>query len=361
MFFSRCPPGSREDNGACYVEAQAVAPPRVIVMCPPGSIRIGDQCQIIVDPITVPQISIRCTPPMYLEGNSCVYQVPAPVTPPVIIRCPPQSTFENNNCVFDIRAPELPRLIVRCPYGWTPEGNNCVYNVVADTPKAILPERIEKPDCCNDGSPSATTINNNNTVHAPVNVTSHNVNNIALYPGGCSKGETEYTVIRNGVTEKLPCSNQAATRPVPVDQCCTVMTPRLCTNTRGSWECGHNQYRRCGEFCNEDHVYLQPVRSTYRRNTLVMPPVSPSIQINRRRGGRVNCYGCLNGAYNCSPECFVSKLLIIVVVFKLILSYYRNMTVEVVLVLSSTKMSFVKTMEVKVVPQQTDISPKNNI
>lgn len=296
----RCPPNSRYENGVCYVEPSSIPTPNVVINCVSPSRLEGNRCVVDVGSVSVPSVIIRCPPDSYLQNGACVYQVPKPSQPTnIVIRCPPNSYMEGSDCIMNIPKPILPNVIVRCPAGADLEDNICVFNIVGTAPR--LTERITGSDC--EGSSGGVLIHNNNTVHAPVNITSNNVNSISVNAGDCSEGQNEYTVVRNGVTEKVPCQSQSSS-------CCNVLTPRVCTNTRGNWECGHRQYRRCGDFCKEDVVMLKPIRSTYRRNMLVMPPPGAEVNIPRRRGGRVNCYGCLNGGYNCSPECYVSIIFI---------------------------------------------------
>jgi hypothetical protein len=146
-------------------------------------------------------------------------------------------------------------------------------------PERII-ERVEMP-------PINNIINNNNTVHAPTNITTSNVNTIHISMGsnGCKKGTKTVSTGEgaNSVVnveciedEKEESENVETETVEPKENCCTIIGPRQCRRQDGEWQCFHRKHHRCGDFCTKDTIYLRPRRPTYRQQTLVMPPYQPA-------------------------------------------------------------------------------------
>ncbi|XP_031638793.1 uncharacterized protein LOC116350925 [Contarinia nasturtii] len=95
-------------------------------------------------------------------------------------------------------------------------------------------------------------------------------------------------------------------------RCCNMMTPKICrqvSNELGvKWQCYHQKYRRCGDFCTKPSIYLRPKQISFNEPILIMPPPPPRLmklmQNHVFRETNIDCSGCLNGTYGCSSECF---------------------------------------------------------
>lgn len=241
--------------------------------CPSGYILFGEFCQrtTIVPPI--------CVSPAKPSGNSCVIiEVRLP-------ECPIHYTFDidNGNCVkysvlppfcetgYDLVNGQCIRVDVRppsCPSGYIYNivANNCYLIVEQETP--VTPRPCSGTTCnggCSRGGSGCTNtntntitisniVNNNNTVSVPTNIHSTNINNISV-PKSVEK-TSEKSEVEKPIEEK----------------CCTINTPRQCSQQSGRWNCEHKKYKRCGSFCRQSQMFLRPVETVYRDNMLVMPP-----------------------------------------------------------------------------------------
>lgn len=268
-----CPPNTIERNGKCYIEAIIKYPlPEFIYVCPTNFQRVGDLC-IMEIPSRLAQI--RCPENTSRQGDACIYRVDDARNYNVSFNCPPGS-----------------RVV---------PGKGCIGSYTG--PMGTCERIVQNSKCCKSRKCSSvtTSIHNINHVYIPTNITSTNINTINIGQGsscaetGSCKNETA-----------KPCEEKEVT--VEEKKCCTVVTPRICENRQGDWQCGHREYQRCGSMCSQDVIHLKASRPSYRGQMLVMPPPQYGMRVNRRHEERVNCYGCLNGRYDCSPECFVSKI-----------------------------------------------------
>lgn len=342
----RCPDGTTPIGNFCTVK---VPPGRVRVECPPNSRPIGNNvCELLPLQVTVqchdgsrPDAYNRCR----LRANDTTYLTPCPLNsverngkcyvearmtypiPTIEYLCPRNFKRVGDLCIMDIPSIETH---FRCPENTVRQGNDCIYrvadaknyNVTADCPinsryidrkgcEGIFRENvdmtceriIQSPKCCKKRScsRSVTSIHNVNHVYIPTNITSTNINTINIGQGSSS---CEGSSCNNKNETTKPCDE----KPVEVEEkkCCTVVTPRVCENHQGDWQCGHREYERCGPMCVQDVIHLKASRPIYRDQMLVMPPPRYGMRVHPRHNEHVNCYGCLNGRYDCSPECYVS-------------------------------------------------------
>lgn len=265
-----CPPNTRPLNGKCYIEAKMRQPvPEITYMCPSEFKRVGNKC--VMDLHTMLKPEFKCPENYYREGDACVYRI-------------------DSKRNYEVK--------VKCPHGSHVVGRGCQFIHTGET--GTCERIINSNKCCKKRSCKnvATRIHNVNHVYIPTNITSTNIATINIGQGSSS-------------SEKAPCKTEETIETSEEEKsenekCCTVVSPRVCENRQGNWECGHREYQRCGSMCVQDTIHLKASRPMYHDHQLVMPPPQYGMRVNRRHGGRVNCYGCLNGRYNCSPECYVS-------------------------------------------------------
>lgn len=266
----QCPSNTISRNGKCYIEAQIKYPlPVVTYLCPVGFKTVGNQC--IMDLHTMIKPEFMCPQNYTREGDACVFRIDDHRNYDVRVKCPDNSFAVHGK---------------GCQLKYTGEMGTC--------------ERIyENPKCCKKRTCNsvATRIHNVNHVYIPTNITSTNIATINIGQGS-SCGE-------KGSCKTSESSEEEVVKPVN-EKCCTVVTPRVCENNNGDWDCGHREYERCGSMCVQDTIHLKASRPMYHGQMLVMPPPQYGMRVNRRQEERVNCFGCLNGRYDCSPECFVS-------------------------------------------------------
>lgn len=114
---------------------------------------------------------------------------------------------------------------------------------------------------------SEPVIHNNNTVHAPTNITSTNIHNINITISDCGNGAKERVIVTNGKTERIPCPVPVKVPvpvrvpvrvPVPVPQpypvmvqqpqsnCCMVPQRQCATPNM----CEYVQTQQCGSVCD---------------------------------------------------------------------------------------------------------------
>lgn len=261
-------------NGATLIGEYCVN--TLTPQCLSGYILYGDVCQrtTIVAPI--------CTVPSVPFGNSCV------ITSIELPKCPITYNLDlvNGNCFkYSVEPPvceagydlvseqciKIEVVPVTCPTGYTYNevDQNCNLTTIIVVPPQPTTSSCGQTPCgqtpcgggCSKGSSGCTNtntntitisniVNNNNTVSVPTNIHSTNINNISV------PKPVEKAVIEKPIEEK----------------CCTIITPRQCTQESGRWNCEHKKYSRCGSFCRQSQMFLRPVETTYRNNMLVMPP-----------------------------------------------------------------------------------------
>lgn len=293
----RCADGSPAVMNRCYLSANLTT----IRKCPPNSVERNGKCYIqAVMKYPLPSVTYMCPRSFRLEGNVCVMEIRSEN---IQIQCPANTYREGDACIYrvdDERNYNIKRI---CPPGTHDTGNECILDFV----EQLTCERIvQHTKCCKrkkcGGSRVATSIHNVNHVFVPTNITSVNINNINIGQGdGCSDKED---------CTKKSCVEEEVKVVEKKDNCCTVVTPRVCERQNDNWECGHREYQRCGAMCVQDTIHLKASRPMYNGNMLVMPPPQYGMRVHRRQESNVNCFGCLNGRYDCSPECFVSEFLI---------------------------------------------------
>lgn len=261
----QCSFGATLDNGYCVT----TVPPQ----CPPDSTPLGNGCTRIIT------VSAVCALPSVPSGDYCViidirpptcltdytfdivigYCVTYSVRPPF---CEAGYVLENGECIKVVVVPPT------CPDGY-------IYNSVLKICELIViitPVPTVTPcggtscgtGCSKGGSGCTNTntntitisniVNNNNTVSVPTNIHSTNINNISV------PKSVEKTVEKPEVEKPI------------AEKCCTINTPRQCTQVSGRWNCEHKKYSRCGSFCRQSQMFLRPVETAYRHNMLVMPP-----------------------------------------------------------------------------------------
>lgn len=255
----QCFGGATLINGYCVTSIQPV--------CEFGFNFVGNRCQRTT---TTPPI---CVAPAFVSENNCIK------IDIVVPTCPYDYTLENGRCV------KISILPPRCTPGFTLTNGECI-RIETVRPTCQFPYIYDQGYCifvpqpppptptgspcnngggCSKGSTGCTNtntntininnvVNNNNTVSVPTNIHSTNINNISV-PKTVEKVDKEKTK-----------------EVAPQEKCCTIITPRQCTQESGTWNCQHKKYSRCGSFCRQSQMFLRPVQTVYRDNMLVMPP-----------------------------------------------------------------------------------------
>lgn len=64
--------------------------------------------------------------------------------------------------------------------------------------------------------------------------------------------------------------------------CCSIMSPRICRHISNSthetqWQCYHNEYTQCSDFCTKSRIFLRPKKSSFIEPILIMPPPPPQL------------------------------------------------------------------------------------
>ncbi|XP_055640438.1 uncharacterized protein LOC129777890 [Toxorhynchites rutilus septentrionalis] len=284
-----CPPGFNLSHGRCI--PTTCAGTLCGSSCPPGYELRKGFCEM-----STPQ----CPPGMVFQKGLCYY---GPL-PPISATVPPLQRIQVVPPMkIDIPVPEY----------IDPLDPNEVDQDINDKTTEIIPER--KPQ--NGSQPVKNIVNNVNTVNAPTNVSTHNVNNVYIHITRTkADGVVKAVVIRNNETtvyDEQPSTEQPViditdqSRP----PCCVIVSPRICRKQQhDEWVCFHRKHYRCGNFCTSDIMYLKPQRPSMKDSVLVMPPTSeysPLMRYGVCRWGvcpPLDCSGCLQGKYRCHYRCY---------------------------------------------------------
>lgn len=287
-----CPNGQQLIGNTCKIE-ETYTPG-----CPYGSVSNLGKCIMILNATYPgPQVVYECPHPFYHDTVENVCKIE--ITEAFI--CPDGKPPVDGLCKINIDDPKNYKIEMECPYGYEKvelfASTKCVFR---PQPMRGTCERIIRSKSCKRSSKccsSPTVIYNNNTVHIPTNITSSNINYITIGSlDECKSGSSGGSCKQNThVVDKK-------------EKCCTVVTPRVCENQNNQWECGHREYNACGHFCTNDYVHLKSAHPMYKHGILSMPPPTYSTKVNRRNYPVTNCNGCVEGRYDCSPECYVSTL-----------------------------------------------------
>ncbi|KAG5681855.1 hypothetical protein PVAND_011262 [Polypedilum vanderplanki] len=344
----KCPNGSVLINGHCQ---------KIEVICPPGTQKIGDQCyqiQTLPPPIITTTImpTLSPYPPITVtqQPPSSTEQSPTTVEPPILNQiCPDSFIFYNGQCY-------------RCPEGFSLCNGMCLRNIAQCGPSYPQPIPIPSPNyphfpnypnfppninvninftnpfpppsspwkekpytIINNIEPINNTIHNINNITHPVTLNNVNENNIYVYTDTqCADGSIRTTIIKNnetiiGCTDVENKHNDEETvsksphmpendNDNDEEKCCEVVTPRQCKKRfTDQWICTHRRYKYCGKFCIADRLYLKPPATTWKNSILTIQP-SPNPSWLTPCYGKdcppVDCTGCTNGSFNCSPQCY---------------------------------------------------------
>jgi hypothetical protein len=203
-------------------------------------------------------------------------------------------------------------------------------NVNINFSRPIYEERPQREpvNIINNIEPINNTIINNNNVTHPVTLNNVNENNIYIYTEvQCDDGSIRTTIVKNNETftscvnvrkdsngnsrEKIEATTVRRDDVSNEDdegRCCEIVTPRQCKK-RGAdeWICSHRRYKYCGKFCIADRLYMRPPTTSFNNQVLTMAP-APQNHWMKPCYGRgcppVDCSGCMNGSFNCSPQCY---------------------------------------------------------
>lgn len=216
--------------------------------------------------ITPPKIDFDCPPHSEKRGNVCWLQISEHV-PKVKFVCPRDSEqTDERTCVYNIPHVDFD---FYCPPGFEKHGLKCIHTIRTDRCSETHQSFGED---CESTQTSEPVIYNNNTVHAPTNITSTNIHNINISSNDCGNGAKERVIVTNGKTERIPCPVQVPVRvpvqvpvrvpqpypvPVPVMQpmmqpmmprqsgCCTVQTQQCSAPNM----CEYVPQQQCGSAC----------------------------------------------------------------------------------------------------------------
>lgn len=310
----KCPPGSILINGECQ---------RVSISCPPGTQQIGNQCYETTTtkrPTTPsPPLKQQACPEGYRFYNGQCY------------RCPTGYTFCRGKCVRTPKTCEIPYSDKKSQQASNPPIN---INVNINFSKPLYYENEGRPqkepvNIVNNIEPVNNTIVNYNNVTHPVTLNNVNENNIYIYTEvQCDDGSIRTTIVKNNETitscintrehsnEHSSGERNEATTVKREDEsnedyegkCCEIVTPRQCKKrSPDEWICSHRRYKYCGKFCIAERLYMRPPSTTFNNQVLTMAP-APQNHWMKPCYGRgcppVDCTGCMNGSFNCSPQCY---------------------------------------------------------
>lgn len=88
-------------------------------------------------------------------------------------------------------------------------------------------------------------INNTNTIHAPVNVSTTNLNNIQVHSNVTTDEDTNSTKPDFGLGTTADGS------------CCYVVRPKTCSASTAGMRCAHKRHKTCGELCRSRVMHAQ--------------------------------------------------------------------------------------------------------
>lgn len=98
-----------------------------------------------------------------------------------------------------------------------------------------------------------------------------------------STSKSNHTIRRLILKQSLERDIENSTAAISTDNdqnhkhCCIIRSPRLCRrkihNRKEQWQCYHQQYRRCSDFCTKSNLYLRPKRIMFVEPLLIMPPL----------------------------------------------------------------------------------------
>ncbi|CAG9804339.1 unnamed protein product [Chironomus riparius] len=347
----KCPPGTVMINEKCQ---------ETTVSCLPGYEKIGNQCYKILEIPTIPPPSLEIATttkraiithpidtPSELTTESIIPDIPPP---PLTKICPDDFIFHNSQCY-------------RCPSGYSLCNGMCLRNVAPcrpnystipmpmppnfypniqipninihlnipshDIPK-LSPRRSDKEpiNVINHIEPINNTIYNINNITHPVTLNNVNENNIFVYTDTqCADGKIRTTIIKNNQTImgcndsdsslKLENSPEKTTTEesdvreeeiTKSQKCCEVVTPRRCKKRfTNQWMCTHRRYKHCGEICIANRLYIKPPATVWSNQILTIAPSPIQTYIKPCFGHdcpSVDCTGCIDGSFNCSPQCY---------------------------------------------------------
>lgn len=246
----RCSNNEKWNGSACI---------STVNLCPGGYHRNGHTCIIqtlIETAVLIPSApDTKCKYAKQKEKEAERMQMPLTVMPTFATSPMCQYGFvwmPNSGCV---RNPV-------CPTGYAYYNNVCHYNpqplretvVVETTTHTSLPssENTSNQNSINGNKWQPNPIAKNVNVELSHKIETENDNSSA------DEGEEEISYNKNG------------------QRCCSIMTPRICrrisNNLGEKWQCYHQKYRRCGNFCTKPTIYLRPKRVSFNEPILIMPP-----------------------------------------------------------------------------------------
>lgn len=166
--------------------------------------------------VSPPKIDFDCPPNSEKRGNVCWIHIASQV-PKVKYVCPHNAEqVDERTCVYHIPSTEFEFL---CPPHFVRHGMKCVHTIRSDN---CNEKHHSFGDECESGKTNEPVIYNNNTVHAPTNITSTNIHNINITSNECGNGAKERVIVTNGKTERTPCPTPVR---VPVPQPYPVRVP----------------------------------------------------------------------------------------------------------------------------------------
>lgn len=204
----------------------------------------------------MPKIDFECPPNSEKRGDTCWVRITDQVK--IKYECPLGSEQPNSNtCVYKIPPHHYE---FYCPSGFEKRGNKCIKTI---TDHNCHDTHVSTGGDCEAEKASEPVIYNNNTVHAPTNITSTNIHNINITSNDCGNGAKERVIVTNGKTERVPCPVRVPVPvprpyPVPVPQpypvhvpqpqsnCCMVQTQQCSAPNM----CEYVPQQRCGSHCN---------------------------------------------------------------------------------------------------------------
>lgn len=259
----------------------------------------------------IPLISL-CPGGYHWNGHTCIIQV---LTKTVALvpsgrdtPCPLAAKIKDlpsasNSSSNSHSTPSLPMTVMptystspMCPFGFIWLDEKCIHSPSTCPSQYIFHENL----CHLRGSSASKSIETTRPTFAD----NLSENSRRTQPANMDfKQNREYQEIESSTVEISTENDDQRHR-----NCCTIRSPRLCRrkmhNRNEQWQCYHQQYRRCGEFCTKPTLYLRPKKTTFVEPLLIIPPPPRRLQkfmlnLPYRRsniGKQLNC--CFSYAVN---------------------------------------------------------------
>lgn len=344
-----CPPGYYLSNNMCILLLESVAP-----MCPIHYV-FDDARNLCILNTNTTQLQTApqfCPDDYFLSHNLCIKHQQQRIVDENVTKCSPHYRFNGTICVrvgttgtdipvepIDLENPvteptpaaaTTPSILLPCPNGYELFNGTCniiqpicpngftyynracyrIYNLTQGN-NNIWPTQPQSHPINNADTGAGeivlefsitNTINNNNTIYAPINVHVPNRNLIQVQAskGNNDNGDTgngndnsnnihrmtniilpiqnHSTKLNNGNVLDINNKNEDEENGIISEQhekCCEILSPRHCKQAIDSdeWICYHQNNHICSyEYCTQPKIFLKARRVQYSNSVLTMPP-----------------------------------------------------------------------------------------